>query len=91
MKQEPGKLFLHIENTYTGSLRKSGNVFKTTKVKKKGHGIGLKNVQRVVDAYHGEMVIDDKNDVFSVSLLIYFLHQNTSISTSTDSAAKNIV
>ena len=73
MEQEPGKLFLQVENTYTGSLRKSGNVFKTTKAKKNGHGIGLRNVQRVVDAYHGEMVIDDKNGVFSVSLLIYFI------------------
>lgn len=72
MEQEPGKLLLHIENTHTEILHKSGNVFKTTKVKKKGHGMGLKNVQRVVDAYYGEMVIDDKNGLFSVSLLIYF-------------------
>ena len=71
MRQEPGKLFIRVENTYTEKIRRTGNVFKTTKRQKAGHGIGLKNVQRAVDSYNGQMDIETGDHLFSVKLLLY--------------------
>ncbi|MEG0830383.1 MAG: GHKL domain-containing protein [Anaerovoracaceae bacterium] len=71
MKEEPGKLFIQMENSHSESIRKVDNTFKTTKAKEVGHGIGLKNVQRVVDAYHGHMEIDYTDDSFLVRLFLF--------------------
>lgn len=71
MRQEPGTLFIEIQNSHNGRVRKVGNMFQTTKDQKKGHGIGLKNVQRVVEEYHGQMEISNTNTIFSVKLILF--------------------
>ncbi len=71
MKEEVGKLFISVENSYCGELKKVGNVFLTTKREWRSHGMGLKNVQRVVDQYHGEMDIETTNSVFSTKLIMF--------------------
>lgn len=71
MKEEPGKLFLQIINSYDGEVKKSGNTYRTTKDKKRAHGFGLKNVQKVVEKYHGQMEIQNTRDKFSVKILIF--------------------
>ena len=55
MRQNPGILFIEIKNSYNNQIRRVGDVFQTTKERKEGHGFGLKNVQRVVEEYHGKM------------------------------------
>ncbi|MCI9596528.1 MAG: GHKL domain-containing protein [Firmicutes bacterium] len=71
MRQEPGALLIEITNSYNGAVRKFGNSFQTTKFKKDGHGIGLKNVQRVVETYHGQMEIDYTEELFMVKLVMF--------------------
>ncbi len=38
---------------------------------KEHHGIGLKNVKKIVDKYNGTMKISQHDDIFSVSLIMY--------------------
>lgn len=76
MRQEPGALLIEIENSHNGTVHKFGNMFQTTKPKKDGHGIGLKNVQRVVEAYHGQMEIDYTEERFMVKLVMFIESQN---------------
>lgn len=71
MYQEPGKLFMKIRNVHSETICKFGSVFKTTKKRKQGHGIGLKNVQRVLDEYCGQMEIEYTDDIFIVKLVMF--------------------
>lgn len=71
MRQERGILLIEVTNSYNGMIQKVGTALRTTKATKEGHGIGLKNVQRVVDEYHGQMEIDYTEDLFSVRLVVF--------------------
>ncbi len=71
MKEEFGKFFIKIENSHCGEVKKAGNAFLTTKGKQRGHGIGLKNVRRVVEQYDGQMDIEDTGSIFSVKLIMF--------------------
>ncbi|MCM1410149.1 MAG: GHKL domain-containing protein [Lachnospiraceae bacterium] len=46
-------------------------IFLTTKKRKEQHGIGLKNVKKIVESYNGNMNIQTKGDIFSVKLILY--------------------
>lgn len=71
MKEELGKFFISVENSHCEEFKKVGNVFLTTKRDWRSHGIGLKNAQRVVDQYDGEMNIETTNSVFSTKLIMF--------------------
>lgn len=71
MKESQGQLYLKIENSFEGIIQKRGNTILTSKSKKEGHGIGLKNVQKTIDLYHGQMDIDYTHDMFSVRIMIF--------------------
>lgn len=71
MKEELGKFFISVENSHCEEFKKVGNVFLTTKGEWRSHGIGLKNVRRVVDQYDGEMNIETTNSVFSTKLIMF--------------------
>ncbi len=43
---------------------------RTTKKDKKNHGIGLKNVQTIVEQYHGIMQFEKEDSVFKVKILL---------------------
>ena len=68
---------IKIENSFDGShsrpqLQQGGNgAFPTTKPVKEQHGIGLKNVKRIVDKYNGTMAITQQEDIFCVNLILY--------------------
>lgn len=71
MKEEIGKFFISVENSHCEEFRKVGNVFLTTKGKWRSHGIGLKNVRRVVDQYNGEMNIETISSIFSIKIIMF--------------------
>lgn len=73
MEQKPGVLIIRIKNSYSNEIKMKGNAFLTTKMKETGHGIGLKNVQRVVEAYQGYMKVEYKECIFSVKIAMYFM------------------
>lgn len=43
----------------------------TTKRVKEQHGIGLKNVRKIVESYNGVMEVETEGDVFCVKLILY--------------------
>lgn len=71
IRYEKGMLFINIRNSYEGSIRKQGNGYLTTKKDAGKHGIGLQNVKRVVDNYHGNMEISDSDHIFDVKVMLY--------------------
>ena len=72
-----GVLKVKIENSFEGSCimqeesRGNGTVFKTTKPLKDQHGIGLKNVRKIVEKYNGTMAVTTKDNIFCVNLILY--------------------
>ena len=72
-----GVLKIQIDNSFVpGSIptKEEGNggkIFQTTKRKKEQHGIGLKNVKKIVESYNGNMDIQTNGDIFSVKLILY--------------------
>lgn len=71
MRENPGVLQMEIRNSYAHKIEKVGNVLQTTKLHREGHGIGLKNVRRIVEAYHGEMMVDYTDTMFTVKLILF--------------------
>ena len=71
-----GVLFIKLENTYDGVVNhadgKNGaeNMFVSRK-DGDNHGYGLKNIQKSIDKYDGQMDISHEGNVFSVSILMY--------------------
>lgn len=68
MQNEGNLAVFRVENDYTGKILKDGEHYQTTKKEKVGHGIGLKNVERIVNSYNGHMQISVE-DRFSVTIL----------------------
>lgn len=71
MRYDRGVLTIKISNTYSGMIKRSGEVFLSTKPKGSEHGIGLANVKKAVEKYNGEMKIDFTEEEFVVRILMY--------------------
>lgn len=71
-----GMLYIAIKNTFSGELVKAGDHYLSTKVcagteDAPLHGLGLRNVRRIVDKYDGSMELGDKEGIFTVRILMY--------------------
>ena len=62
-----------IDNTYNLIKSKGENKFETTKKNKKEHGLGLYNVEKVINKYDGELMISHTEDTFSVAAILPYL------------------
>ena len=51
--------------------KKSGNHYMTTKKEKHRHGFGLNIIRKIARRYDGEVIIDDGNHQFVVTVLLY--------------------
>lgn len=77
IKLKRGILKVNIENSFESSciLRKEQNrkdtILKTTKPFTEQHGIGLKNVKKIVEKYNGTMAVTAQEGIFCVNLLLY--------------------
>lgn len=71
VRMKQGILRIEVENSFDGRLRQSPQGLLTTKCKSEYHGIGLKNVQKMVEKYDGSMEICGEGNTFRVSLLLY--------------------
>lgn len=65
-----GNLVILIDNSYSGQLKIKDGGLLTTKKDKTSHGLGLKNVERSVSRYDGELRIDHSENSFSISVVI---------------------
>ncbi|MDE6386649.1 MAG: GHKL domain-containing protein [Lachnospiraceae bacterium] len=72
-----GILKVKIENSFESARilceeqQGKDTVLKTTKPFTKQHGIGLKNVKRIVEKYNGTMAVTTREDIFCINLILY--------------------
>lgn len=71
MKLDKGVLFLNICNSCRGIAEGKRGILETTKSDKMNHGIGLKNVRRIVEKYHGDMEFLCENGSMEADIMIY--------------------
>ena len=69
-----GIMKIQIDNSFrtVNMLQENGEkIFFSTKKRKEQHGIGLKNVKKIVESYQGDMDIEIAEDIFSVKTCLY--------------------
>ncbi len=71
IKLDKGILFLHIYNSCRGIGDGRSGFTETTKEDKLNHGIGLKNVRRIVEKYHGDIEFLYENDSVETDVMMY--------------------
>ena len=77
--QKKGVLQIKVVNSLLdgSSVRmKSENgeiLWRSTKKDKEQHGIGLKNVKKIVEAYNGTMETEVQDNKFCVKLILYMM------------------
>lgn len=77
VKLKRGILKVKIENSFESShilyeeQHGKDMVLKTTKPFTEQHGIGLKNVKKIVEKYNGTMAVTTQEGIFCVNLLLY--------------------
>lgn len=80
-----GVLKMVIENSFNVSniiyeeQQGKGKVLLTTKPFKEQHGIGLKNVKKIVEKYNGTMKVSPQEDIFCVNLILYMSRMENGI------------
>lgn len=78
-----GILKVKIENSFKSprilceEQKKKDSVAKTTKPVMDHHGIGLKNVKKIVEKYNGTMTVTTQGSIFCVNLLLYMARMGT--------------
>lgn len=71
MRADRGVLLIHVENSFGRAPVKKGDRFLTTKEDSGDHGIGLRNVERMVERQNGELEFRCEDQVFSVDVMLY--------------------
>lgn len=70
--KEYDNVIIAVKNTFNHVIRYENGEIKTSKISKKDeHGVGIKNIIRVIEKYGGEYVIKDKDKVFLFSIRIF--------------------
>lgn len=69
-------IMMQVKNRYAGERKKEGAGYLTSKRDRKEHGMGLLIVQQIVKKYDGEMVIEDKDGIFDVAIVLYDFLEN---------------
>ncbi len=64
-------LTIKITNPYEGKIELEDGNIKTKKANKEAHGIGLKNINNVVEKYNGVADFCYENNIFEVKILMY--------------------
>lgn len=64
-------LFIHVSNTFNGTVIYENNKISTSNEDKEKHGIGLNNIEKVIKKYDGTMEINHTSNSFKVEILMY--------------------
>ena len=70
MKTANEMFMLEIGNPYKERLRKVNGRYLTTKPDREYHGYGIAGVNSIMEAYHGQMLLDDSNGYFKAQIII---------------------
>ena len=71
MKYKKGVFAICIQNSYDGTLIKKGKKYITRKNDIESHGLGLQNVNKIIEKYNGEQTIETTNNMFKITILLY--------------------
>ena len=71
IKLVKNQLFIRTENPFEGKLKWQGSRLLTQKTDENNHGIGLENVKRVVEKYHGTLEMNAEDQIFRTKILRY--------------------
>lgn len=65
-------IMIQVSNPFFKTPEKKSGRFITSKSNKHLHGLGLKNVSKIVKKYQGSLDIAVQNDIFTVTALLFF-------------------
>ena len=71
MRMENGVLLLHMINSCMGIPEGVCEIRRLSEKSYAGHGIGLANVQRIVEKYHGDMEMHCKDNYMETEIMLY--------------------
>ena len=71
MRMENGVLFLFMVNSCSGIPEGVCEIRRLSEKSSPEHGIGLSNVQRIVEKYHGDMEMHCKNNYMETEIMLY--------------------
>ncbi|MDE6951120.1 MAG: GHKL domain-containing protein [Lachnospiraceae bacterium] len=71
IRLEKGILFIHIRNSCQGIADGRVERPRTTKEDAPNHGIGLGNVRRIIEKYHGDMDLVCENGCMETDIIMY--------------------
>ncbi len=79
IEYQMGAIFISAENTYDGRLdgrsSKEGLLIKTDKKNEAIHGIGMKNMLKIIEKYNGAMEWKGEQGVFTTEMMLYHFDQ----------------
>ncbi len=68
---DEANFILSVKNTFNGKIKKNGDRYCTTKEKnKENHGIGIKNIIKVIEKYQGYHIVKYTDNEFFISIII---------------------
>lgn len=76
IQYQKGMLLIAIKNSFSGALVKKEDGYLSTKDydrtdESQVHGLGIRNVRRIVEKYNGSVEISDTEGIFEVRVLMY--------------------
>lgn len=74
LKYIKSAFYISVHNSFSGQLKKRNHNFLTTKKDPMLHGIGLSNVERIVQKYRGIINYEYADNIFCVDIILYPTH-----------------
>lgn len=71
LRYDRNTILLSASNSFSGTRKKSHGIFLSTKSNRQHHGIGIQNIQEIVNKYDGLLTFTTENNVFTVRALLY--------------------
>lgn len=71
IKHSKSLLIIKISNSFDGVVLKENNLLITRKQDKENHGLGIKNIENILNKYDGALEFDYTEEMFSTKILMY--------------------
>lgn len=71
LKYTKSTFYISVHNSFSGQLKQKNQRFLSSKKDSQAHGIGLSNVERIVQKYHGTIHYDHQDNIFGVDIILY--------------------
>lgn len=71
LNADKNNLLINVRNKYQTARKKVKGIYLTNKPEERGHGLGILIIRQIVKKYNGEIMIQDKDGIFDVGILLY--------------------